>query len=139
ALSQFSTGANSQATGLSVRLRGGISGSAQRPGRRSPRRRPAGRPPPPSAESSGSFGRAWRVSFRGLAVDQPLAHGAALFVGGASPDAGGDAVLQRPLQARRPRRAALADPFGLVDLTQREPGRADREEQIRIGAGAGGV
>src|SRR6185437_8965537 len=141
AVSQFSTGANSQATGLSVP-----------PVRRYFRYWTASRQTVPTAPASrpaatavsGIIGffrtrMAGLLSLLPLAVGQPLAHGAPLLVGGASPDPGGDAVLQRPLQARRPRRAAMADPFGLVDLTQREPGRADREEQVRIGAGTGGI
>jgi hypothetical protein len=37
------------------------------------------------------------------------------------------------------RRAGPADPLRLADLDQRGPGRADREEQLRIGVAAGGV
>ena len=37
------------------------------------------------------------------------------------------------------RRAYTADPFRLVDLAQCGPGRADREEQVRIGFAAGDV
>ena len=36
-------------------------------------------------------------------------------------------------------RTAAADPPGVPDLAQRGPGRADREEQLRIGVAAGGV
>jgi hypothetical protein len=37
-------------------------------------------------------------------------------------------LAERPLQARRPHRAGQADPFRLIDLAQRGPGRADQEE-----------
>jgi hypothetical protein len=37
------------------------------------------------------------------------------------------------------RRADTADPFRLVDLAQRGPGRADREEQVRIDVAAGDI
>jgi hypothetical protein len=34
--------------------------------------------------------------------------------------------------------ASPADPFGLIDLAQRGPDRADREEEVGIGVAAGG-
>jgi len=43
-----------------------------------------------------------------------------------------------PGQALDLRRAEEADRFRLFDLAQRGPGRADREEQVRIGVAAGG-
>jgi len=65
--------------------------------------------------------------------------GAPLVLGGASPDARGDALVERPGQAGRPYRAGLADRFGLVNLAQRGSGRPDREKQVGIGVQAGGV
>jgi hypothetical protein len=62
-----------------------------------------------------------------------------LVLRGASPHAICDAVFQRPGQALDLRRAQEADPFRLVNLAQRVPGRADREEQVRIGVAAGGI
>jgi hypothetical protein len=37
------------------------------------------------------------------------------------------------------RRAGPADPFRFADLAQGGPGRADREEQVRVGVTAGGI
>jgi hypothetical protein len=50
-----------------------------------------------------------------------------------------DRVVYRPGQARGLRWAGPADPFGLVDLAQRGPHRADREEEVGIGVAAGGI
>lgn len=44
--------------------------------------------------------------------------GAPLFLGGASPDARGVPLAERPGQARRLHRAGAADPLGLIDLAQ---------------------
>jgi len=48
-------------------------------------------------------------------------------------------VVYRPGQARGLRWAGPADPFSLVDLAQRGPYRADREEEVCIGVTAGGI
>jgi hypothetical protein len=66
-------------------------------------------------------------------------HGTSLVLGGTSPHARGDPGLYRPGQARGLRRASPADPFGLVDLAQRRPYRADREEELCVGVTAGGM
>ena len=50
-----------------------------------------------------------------------------------------DPVIQRPGQALGLRRAGPVDPFRFADLTQGGLGRADREEQVRVGVAAGGV
>ena len=63
--------------------------------------------------------------------------GAPLVLRGASPYAIGDPVVQRPGQAPGLRLAAPADPLRLVNLAQHGPGRANREEQVRIDVAAG--
>jgi hypothetical protein len=77
--------------------------------------------------------------FAHVAADAGATDGAPLFLGGTAPDASGDGVPQRPGEARRPRRACPADPFSLINLSQCGPGRADREEEVRIGVAAGGL
>jgi hypothetical protein len=83
---------------------------------------------------------AWRrpsMRLSPCAAGRGTADGAPLVLGGPSPDARGDALVQCPGQARHPYRAGAADPFGLSYLAQRGPGRADREEQVGIAVKAG--
>src|SRR5260370_20528668 len=65
--------------------------------------------------------------------------GAAFVLRGAAPDAGILPGVQRPAQARRQHGAALAYALGRLDLGQGRARRADREEQVRVKAAAGGV
>jgi hypothetical protein len=64
---------------------------------------------------------------------------APLVFGGTSPHARGDLLVYRPGQARGLRWAGPADAFGLADLAQCGPYRADREEEVGIGVAAGGI
>jgi hypothetical protein len=65
--------------------------------------------------------------------------GPPLVLGGTSPHTRGDPVINRPGQARSPRWAGQADSFRLVDLAQRGPDRADREEEFCVHVAAGGL
>ena len=77
--------------------------------------------------------------FRVTGRSQPLPDGAPFIFGAPAPDAEGGAVFQCPVQALRPRWAALADPPGTLCFRQRRAGRPDRKEQVGLHPAACGA
>src|SRR6266508_2913170 len=103
-------------------------GTTRTRGKEGPRR-PAGPKPAGRSGGSGDTDPAAR----------PAAHGAALLLGEAAPDASVLGGVEGPLQALLPDGAERADGLGRLDLRLGRPGRPNREEQLRIHIAAAGT
>ena len=88
--------------------------------------------------AGGPDGRVRRSGAAAAGGQPGLAQLAALFFGGAAPDAGLLVGGQGEVEAGLVGVAGAADPLGRLDLVDGGPGRADGEEEVRFGVAAGG-